>query len=108
MKFIVDENLPWRAAAWLKTAGHEAWHVAELHLVGRPDTLIWNEAVARGACILTRDNDFVVIARSSSDVTVIRLAIGNCSTATLLARLETLWPEVERRLASGERLIELG
>jgi predicted nuclease of predicted toxin-antitoxin system len=41
------------------------------------------------ACIVTRDSDFVRIAQSSSSARVVRLGIGNCSTPTLLARLDS-------------------
>ncbi len=108
MKFIVDENLPKRAATWLAARGHEAWHVSDIGLLGQADAVIWAEAVTRGAFVVTRDSDFGPLAKASATAGVIRLEIGNCSTPVLLARLEALWPEIETRLSQGERLIEIG
>lgn len=108
MKFIVDENLPKRAATWLGARGHKAWHVSDLGLLGRADPVIWAEAIARGAFVVTRDNDFAFLARTSTICGVVRLEIGNCPTPVLLERLETLWQEIEARLAQGERLVEIG
>jgi predicted nuclease of predicted toxin-antitoxin system len=108
MKFIVDENLPRRAAAWLAAHGHEAWHVSDIGLLGQADPVIWAEAVARGAFVVTRDNDFAALAKATTEGCVVRLEIGNCPTPVLRARLEALWSEIESRLARGERLIEIG
>ena len=108
MKFIVDENLPKRAATWLNGRGNEAWHMSDIGLLGHADPVIWAEAVARGAFVMTRDSDFSAIAKASAGGGDVRLEIGNCSTPVLLARLEALWPEIESRLLQGERLIEIG
>jgi predicted nuclease of predicted toxin-antitoxin system len=108
MRFIVDENLPARAAQWLAGKGYDAHHVSDLGLTGRPDADIWTVACGEGAFVVSRDADFIVAASRSIQSGVVRLAIGNCSTAVRLARLEALWPDVERRLAAGERIIELG
>ena len=108
MTFIVDENLPRDVAAWLRARGNAAQHVSELGLQGRPDSEIWSHASAAAACIVTRDSDFVRLAQSSSAARVVRLRIGNCSTPTLLARLNELWPEAAEQLAAGARLVEVG
>lgn len=108
MKLLVDENLPRRLADWFRKAGHEAVHVSEMGLLGEPDQAVWRAAVRDQACVVTRDGDFVGIASQSGRGAVIRLLIGNCSTAVLIARVEQLWPEVEVRLAQGELIIEIG
>lgn len=108
MKFIVDENLPWRVAAWLSSRGHLAQHVSELGLLGQADSVIWRRALQTGAHIITRDADFLDLAQSRDAVTVVRLLFGNCATAILLTRLDAFWSEIERRLQAGERTIEIG
>jgi predicted nuclease of predicted toxin-antitoxin system len=108
MNFIVDENLPWRAAAWVSARGHQAHHVSALGLLGKPDTAIWAMALRMPAHIITRDADFVAFASESGDIAVVRLLIGNCPTSELLARLEIVWPEIEAKLQAGLRLIEAG
>jgi len=108
MILIVDENLPRRLADWFRNAGHTANHVSELGLLGEPDQVIWRAAVREQAGVVTRGGDFIGIAKQSENGVVIRLLIGNCSTAVLIARIEQLWPEIEARLASGEQVIEIG
>lgn len=108
MNFIVDENLPRDVAAWLRSKGNEARHVGELGLQGQPDSVLWSHACAVRACIVTRDSDFIRIAQNSAAAYVVRLRIGNCSTPTLLARLEELWPEATAQLAAGTHLVEVG
>jgi predicted nuclease of predicted toxin-antitoxin system len=107
MILIVDENLPRRLAVWLCSAGHSAQHVSDLGLLGLSDEVIWNAALRDQAGIVTRDGDFIRIARQAGSGVVIRLMIGNCWTPVLIARVESLWPEIEARLASGESVIEL-
>lgn len=58
MKFIVDENLPVRLAAWLTARGHEAVHVTAIGFRGKSDRLIWDDGLARGAAVISRDTDF--------------------------------------------------
>ena len=108
MRFIVDENLPARVAVWLRTAGHEAWHVSGLGLLGQSDDRVWSEVCDRAAYIITRDRDFRDRIWQDPNGGVVRLLIGNCSTPVLIARLEILWPEVERRIALNARLVEIG
>lgn len=108
MTFIIDENLPWRLAQWLSRSGRAAFHVSELGLLGEADEVVWRKASSLSATIVTRDGDFIALAQRSSGVHVVRLLVGNCSTAVLLARVEALWPDVEARLAAGETVIEIG
>lgn len=108
MNFLVDENLPARLCSWLSEKGYEAAHVSAMGFGGRDDSDIWAEAQRLGACIITRDADFIRIASAATSGRVVRLLIGNCATPVLLARLQMLWPEIEQRLASAERLIEIG
>lgn len=108
MNLVVDENLPRRLADWLRANGHAAVHVSEIGLMGQPDDVIWDAALGRGACVVTRDGDFIRICREAATGTVIRLLVGNCPTAVLIARVKLLWPGVEARISVGEPLIEVG
>lgn len=44
MKFIVDQQLPRKLAAWIRAKGHEAAHVRELGLEHAEDRTIWQSA----------------------------------------------------------------
>lgn len=107
MKLIIDENLPTRLVAWFAAQGCQAKHVFELELKGAPDGQVWSYALETGACVVSRDDDFLQIARGSPSGCAIKLTIGNCTTRELLAWLEQVWPTVSARVQSGERAIEV-
>ncbi len=58
MRFLVDENLPFEAAALLEREGHDVLHVAATDLRGAADREVWRRAAEQGRIIVTRDLDF--------------------------------------------------
>ncbi len=58
--FLLDENMPKRAATALRRAGYSAARVVEVGLRARKDPVIFAYARARGLIIVTRDADFLV------------------------------------------------
>src|SRR5437762_2823622 len=108
MRFLVDAQLPPALAQWLGARGFSATPVRELGLRDSDDGSIWHFATNAGWTVLTKDEDFV--ARCVGDVTapaVVWLRIGNCTNRVLFAWLEPMLPEINRRLALGEKLIEI-
>ena len=76
--------------------------------VGAPDAAIWDFALASGAAIITKDEDFAqrkALAVSSPSVVWIRLP--NTRRHDLLAWFETALPMILAAFARGETLIEL-
>jgi len=61
MRFLVDAQLPAALARWLAAEGHRAEHVADIGLAGAPDKAIWDYALAAGAVIVTKDEDFSLL-----------------------------------------------
>ena len=61
MRFLVDTNLPPAVATWLVSEGHEASHTIDLGMAAAKDREIWDAAVASGSCIVTKDEDFVLL-----------------------------------------------
>jgi predicted nuclease of predicted toxin-antitoxin system len=61
VKFLIDANLPPAYAQWLISQGHDAFHVSELNLETAPDRDIWRRARDLNACIVTKDEDFVLL-----------------------------------------------
>ena len=51
MRFLVDQQLPKKLAAWIRTQGHDAVHIKEIGLLHAEDADIWREAEARGAIV---------------------------------------------------------
>jgi predicted nuclease of predicted toxin-antitoxin system len=61
VRFLVDANLPPALARWLVDSGHEAEHVTDLGAERFPDRVLWERARELGACVITRDEDFVLL-----------------------------------------------
>ncbi|MBC7768985.1 MAG: DUF5615 family PIN-like protein [Phycisphaerales bacterium] len=80
MKFLIDENLPPRIAAWLQERGFDAIHVKAAGLGGGSDASVEGLAVAQLRTIITKDGDFSKV----KSVHVLQIGIGNCSTTQLL------------------------
>jgi predicted nuclease of predicted toxin-antitoxin system len=82
--------------------------VLALDLGQAPDMAIWARAASLGAVIVSKDEDFARLTLLRPEpVAVVWLRLGNCRTATLLATMERVWPEIVRQLEAGDRLIEV-
>lgn len=57
-RFLVDENLPRSLVHEIEAAGHEATHVADVGLRGKPDGDVFAFATEKGLAIVTGDLDF--------------------------------------------------
>ena len=108
MRFLVDANLPPSFARWLVGEGHEAHHVREFGLEGKLDREIWQRARDIDACIVTKDEDFVLLhALDRAGPAVVWIRIGNAVHRELLQRLPALWPGVIAAIARGEKIVEV-
>lgn len=107
-RFLVDNQLPTALARWIEAQGCEAVHVLALDLGQSADTAIWEYAAREGAVIVSKDEDFAQFTLVRSDpVSVVWLRVGNCRTATLLETMNRIWPQIQRELDSGARLVEV-
>ena len=108
VKFIVDAQLPPALAELLRELGQDAVAVRDIGLRDFEDGAIWQYALEHGTIIVTKDEDFPERSlRSPAPPSVIWLRIGNCSNRALSAWFRSLWPEIERRLITGDRMIEV-
>lgn len=108
MKFIVDAQLPPALARWLCEQGHEAEHVQDIGLGEAEDSPIWRYALAQGAVLLTKDEDFASrVQQSRRTPVIVWLRIGNCSNRALREWFVPLLPDVLREIESGQRFIEV-
>lgn len=103
MRLLLDENVSWRLAAYLRPHCAAVLHVRDVGLDESPDTSIWRYAKQHGYDVLTKDEDFVrlvlaegfpprVVAVQNAQVPVRQLA------DFLLARL----PQVEAFLGEQQ------
>lgn len=108
MRFIVDAQLPPILAKILRDKGHEAFAVRELGLRDADDGLIWARAEADGASVITKDEDYAQRASSlKPGPAVVWIRCGNLVRRVFLTRFEAAWPEIERHLESGVRVVEM-
>jgi predicted nuclease of predicted toxin-antitoxin system len=108
VRFLVDAQLPPALARWLSTQGHEAEHVVDLGLAGAKDRAIWTHAAETGVVIVTKDEDFVSLSTlSPNGPPVVWIRLGNTTRSALLAWFSPLFPDIERALAAGEKLVEV-
>ena len=107
MKFVVDAQLPPKLAIWLRTQGHEAVSLREISLQHADDSTIWAYASAEGATIVTKDEDFALLAAAQDGPSVLWVRTGNTVNRVLLVRFQNAWLEVCEHFASGARVVEL-
>jgi len=108
VKFLVDANLPPALAQWLASEGHEAHHVSDLGLEAMPDREIWTRARDLDACIVTKDEDFVLLqALDRAGPAIVWIRIGNAVRRVLLQRLPVLWPAVMSAIERGDKIVEV-
>jgi predicted nuclease of predicted toxin-antitoxin system len=85
MRLLLDENISWRLAAYLRPHCAAEPHVRDIQLGSSPDTSIWRYARQHGYDVLTKDEDFLrlvlaegfpprVVAVQNAQVPVVRLA----------------------------------
>jgi predicted nuclease of predicted toxin-antitoxin system len=108
VRFLVDAQLPPALARNLEGAGHEAEHVNEIGLAVGTDLAIWRHAARTGAVIVSKDEDFVLLARlKPSGPQVVWVRLGNTTNEALWRALGPRLREIATALAEGERLIEI-
>ncbi|MGI4735635.1 MAG: DUF5615 family PIN-like protein [Janthinobacterium lividum] len=59
MRLLLDENVSWRLAPYLRPYCVALLHVRDIGLDESPDTSIWRYARQHGYDLLTKDDDFV-------------------------------------------------
>ena len=92
--FLLDENMPKRAATTLRRAGYSAARVVEVGLRAQKDPVIFAYARAHGLIIVTRDADFLASQYQPPHGGIILLALpavpGRAVVDPLLAALTSL------------------
>ncbi|WP_083919271.1 DUF5615 family PIN-like protein [Methylosinus sp. LW4] len=108
MRFLVDAQLPPALARWLSAAGHEAEHVGDVGLGDASDSSIWSYALAAGAVVISKDEDFAQRkALESGGPPIVWVRVPNTRKRELLAWFETMLPDILAALERGESLIEV-
>ena len=108
MKFLIDAQLPPALASWLREAGHQAEHVADVALRDANDAAIWAYALPSGEIIVTKDEDFAVRSvHAANGPVIIWLKVGNSTNRVLRSWIESRLPGISKLLLKEDRLIEV-
>lgn len=107
-RFVVDAQLPPALARYLSAAfGVDAFHVSDLGLRDARDSEIARVVTERNATIITKDHDFVSLARGHRIPSCVLLTCGNVGNARLREIMTANFPRLLVLLESGERVIEV-
>lgn len=107
-RFIVDAQLPPALARWITTQGHDAEHVVDFGQDGTTDQEIWQRAMTLGAIIISKDEDFSLLALGNPmGPQVIWIRTGNTRRNALIEWFSQLFPSILAAIQRGERLIEI-
>jgi predicted nuclease of predicted toxin-antitoxin system len=108
MKLLVDNQLPLALAAHLRGWGLDCVHVLDARLATATDRAIWEHALAESRIVVTRDEDFLILASRPGDTgRMLWVRIGNCRNAALLAAFDRARLTLLAALASDQRVVEL-
>jgi predicted nuclease of predicted toxin-antitoxin system len=95
-------------ARWLTAAGHPAEHVADIGLGAAGDHAIWSHALAIGAAIVSKDEDFAQRkALEDKGPAIVWIRVRNTRKRELLVWFDSALPRIVEALERGETLIEL-
>jgi predicted nuclease of predicted toxin-antitoxin system len=108
VKFLIDNQLPVTLASFFREKGFECKHVIELGLDTATDHAIWDLAVKENWIIVSKDEDFLHIAKTRPKLAqLIWVRIGNCRSATVLSVFDKLLSTIETALLAKEDIIEI-
>lgn len=108
MKFLVDNQLPMALVRFFAEQGHVCEHVLDLKMETATDAEIWRYAALNGMVVISKDDDFVTIARTSaSKGQLIYVRLGNCRNQILVAAFQEFLPQITAALESDEQIVEL-
>jgi predicted nuclease of predicted toxin-antitoxin system len=108
MKFLIDNQLPIALSRWLSAQGVESYHVLDIHLDEASDHQIWQYAKTQEAVIVTKDEDFVYLAKTDLEgPTVVWVRLGNCRNVALLDTFNRILPQLLKILNSGQKVVEI-
>ena len=107
-RFLIDAQLPPGLAVHLRERGHVAEHVNRVRFGGTSDLAIWNYAKQHRATLITKDPDFIALARRElPGPQVVWVRIGNIANEALWRRIGPVMNDIIESLEAGERVVEV-
>jgi predicted nuclease of predicted toxin-antitoxin system len=106
VRFLIDTNLPPAMADWLRAKGHETEHAAAVLSPTAKDPQIWALALANGATVVTKDLDYVDLAKRAQQGSVVLVRCGNMKLKDFQPWFAARFPTILAALDDGERIVE--
>lgn len=108
MRLLLDAQLSRMLARHLEGQGYQASHIFDHLRADAEDREIAEFANRLGACVMTKDADFVDLARSGSlNHTLVWLRIPNLSNAELIQRVDQGIPAIVSAVRRNVRIAEI-
>lgn len=109
MILLVDNQLPTALARYLSDNGWECIHVVDVGLENSDDRAIWQYAKERNMVIVTKDEDFQILANRQGSIPpqVVWVRIGNCRKVALLEAFNRIISALRPMLDEGQAVIEV-
>lgn len=108
MCFLVDAQLPPSLAEALRVQGHDAIHAVDLDLLAASDTIVWDQAIAHSAALMTKDRDFTLLrAARRRGRAIVWIRLGNMGNRMLIATIMNALPKIVSAIERGDTIVEL-
>ena len=109
MKLLVDNQLPLALARFLAAEGFDSQHVQDIGMDTTDDRVIWEYAKTNGMAIVTKDEDFPLMADRQGSIPpqLVWVRLGNCRKAALLQAFTAVLPDLRTLLDEGGSVIEI-
>jgi predicted nuclease of predicted toxin-antitoxin system len=107
MRFLVDAMLPREFAVILKTNGHVARHVMRIKLSSNRDDAIWEAACRNKEIVISKDRDFVQLAKSDRRTRLLWYRLRNETYDQLINSFTQRLPQILIRLQSDDQVVEI-
>jgi predicted nuclease of predicted toxin-antitoxin system len=107
MRFLVDAMFPREFAIVLRELGFEARHVRGIKLGAATDSAIWQLACSGGETLISKDKDFIELAKSDNRARLVLYRLPNENYAKQINTFKQKISEIISKIESGERLIEI-
>lgn len=108
MRFLLDAHLPRRLAAGLRAAGYQCDLTRQLLAADASGVEIARLANALGSAVLSKDIDFVDLARRGVlHVPLVRIRLQNMTAQETCDAVLPLMPSIVAAIQEGQRIVEI-
>jgi predicted nuclease of predicted toxin-antitoxin system len=107
MRFLIDAMLPREFAIILKNHGHEARHVKRIKLSTNIDDAIWEAACANKEIVISKDKDFLQLAKSDRRTRLVWYRLRNETYDQLIGSFVQRLPQILLCLESEDQIVEI-